>query len=603
MLVPILIQISPKGVAQAAAVDNIVREYWTNPFVIAIWVFFLIGLVAIMRYLRRLPAQQRALGVTHSNYDKLIKLSETNPEAIRAELLRGVDHGSIAAQRIDELHWISVHGGDFDQVALADVLAAREGARISIARYGASVLVLLGLCGAVYGLSSVVVQMGPELRQVQEHLASKNTQADAFASLLNTMSSSLVHTRGAFYASLTGILSSVLLLFANWWVGYRQVRFLTKIEDLTATKLIPAFKPLSKETELAGAVDSFKEGSNYLVRLSDSLDGKMTQVGGGLENLFAVVRKFSEVGEALRSNQERVYEAQSQMIEVVDRFVAVTSRIENIQSESKLAIADLLTEVKGSNKNLSRAIDEWKSKHESVLQEVQRAFQLAHSETKDARDTSKDWIGQTIDLVKGSLDGQLAQLNTQAIEMLEKQQISNRDHLKEVLSDQSLFVTKLQEAVLNGDGHREMLEGLGKTIAQERKDFSETLGRVMERNAGAVNTLITEQKKLLEVSRMKSVEQGLERFANENRGQFSALLVEQKEFTKQLAGVGEGMGSLTRILRTLVAVAVVSIPVFAALGVMFIFNIKPADTETQVISTLAIVAMIVLIAMFLRSKM
>jgi len=603
MLIPILIQISAQAANPAVAVDNIVREYWTNPFVIAIWAFFVVGLVAILRYLRSLPTQQTALRVTHSNYDKLIKLNETNPEAIRAELLKGVDHRSIAAQRIDELHWISVHGGDFDQVALADVLAAREGARISIARYGASVLVLLGLCGAVYGLSSVVVQMGPELRQVQEHLASKNTQAEAFTSLLNTMSSSLVHTRGAFYASLTGILSSVLLLFANWWVGYRQVRFLTKIEDLTATKLIPAFKPLSKETELAGAVDSFREGSNYLVRLSDSLDGKMTQVGGGLENLFAVVRKFSEVGEALRSNQEGVREAQARMIEVVDRFVAVTSRIENIQTESKTAISDLLSAVQASNKNLGRAIDEWKSKHESVLQEVQRAFQLAHSETKDARDTSKDWIGQTIDLVKGSLDGQLAQLNTQALEMLEKQQVSNRNQLKEVLTDQSVFVSKLQEAVLNGDGHREMLEGLGKTIAQERKDFAETLRKVMDRNESAVTSLITEQKKLLEVSQMKSVEQGLERFANENRGQFSALLVEQKEFTKQLAGVGEGMGSLTRILRTLVAVAVVSIPVFAALGVMFIFNIKPTDTETQVISTLAIVAMIVLIAMFLRSKM
>src|SRR6185369_7052293 len=108
------------------------------------------------------------------------------------------------------------------------------------------------------------------------------------------MSLSLVHTRNAFYASLTGILLSVALLSLNWGVNFLQIQFLTRLEDLTATKLIPIFKPLPKEYELAGALDSFKEGANYLVRLSDELDAKMTQVGSGLDSLFAIVRKFGE---------------------------------------------------------------------------------------------------------------------------------------------------------------------------------------------------------------------------------------------------------------------------------------------------------------------
>jgi len=69
-----------------------------------------------------------------------------------------------------ELQRISARGGDFDQVALAEVLAAREGAKVSIARYVASVLVLLGLCGAIWGLSGLVVNMGPALKNVQEQL-------------------------------------------------------------------------------------------------------------------------------------------------------------------------------------------------------------------------------------------------------------------------------------------------------------------------------------------------------------------------------------------------------------------------------------------------
>jgi hypothetical protein len=598
MLAAFYIQVAPSGPA-----DNIVREYLTNPFVIIIWAIFTLALLSILRYLRRLPHQYRAISLARANHDRLIKLSETNPEAIRAELLKAVNPNSIVGHRIDELHWISVHGGDFDQVALAEVLAAREGARISIARYAASVLVLLGLCGAVYGLSSVVVQMGPELRQVQQHLASHDTQAEAFNSLLNTMSASLVHTRGAFYASLTGILASVLLLFANWWVGLRQVTFLTQLEDLTATKLIPAFKPLPKETQLAGAIDSFREGSNYLVRLSDDLDNRMDQVGGGLENLFAVVRKFSEVGEALRSNQERVYQAQTQMIDVVDRFVSLTSRIENIQSESRQTMEDLLNEVRDSNKNLARAVAEWKYEHEAVLHEIQRAFQLAHSETKDARDSSKEWIDQTITLIKGSLDGQLAQLNVQALDMLEKQQVGNRANLREVLDDQSIFVSNLQEAVINSDGHREMMAGLAKTISEERKWFSEIMREALKTHEGAISALIKEQKQLLQVSGMKSVEQSLERFAGENQEQFSGLLKQQDHLTSQIVEIGKSLGSLARILKTLIGVAVASIPVFAALGAMYIFNIRPSDTLSQVVSLVAILAMIGLIAFFLRSKL
>ncbi|HJQ23986.1 MAG TPA: hypothetical protein VKA60_08730 [Blastocatellia bacterium] len=603
------------------ASNDIVREYLTNPFVIVIWAVFLVGVIGLVRYLLRLPAQYRALERTHKNYGHVVKTGETDAEVIRGELLKEVDRHSVPAQRVEELHWISVHGGDFDQVALSEVLAAREVARTSFARYGASILVLLGLCGAVYGLSNVVVRMGPELREVQEQLTARNASPaaepgragqpaadsrapiqDSFGRLLKTMSLSLVHTRNAFYASLTGILLSILLLFLNWSVNFAQVRFLTQLEDMTATKLIPIFKPLPKEYELAGALDSFKEGSNYLVRLSDDLDSKMAQVGGGLDNLFTIVRKFGEGADALHSSQERVYEAQEQMMQVVEQFVGLTSRIENNQDQTRQNIEDVLTAVREGNRNLSRAIEEWKGKHESVLLELQRAFNQAHVETKDVRETSRTWIKETNDLIRDSFDRQLDTFNRQSLELLERQQESNRDHLTKVIEDQSTFVFKLQEAVANSDGHRDLVEGMASAIREERRTFSENLERLLASNKGVMQRMLEEQRKLVDVTGLRNVERGMESFALSTQKQFADMLKVQQEFAQQIGTNRQQVNSLNSLIKTLIVVAVVAIPVFAVLAVMFIFNLQPTDRQTQVFSFIGILAMIAVMVWALRTR-
>src|SRR5207237_854830 len=206
----------------------------------------------------RLPEQRAALDAVTENYREVERKQETDAELIKQDLLHDVDPDTIVAHRVVELQRISVRGGDFDQVALAEVLAARESAKISLARYVASVLVLLGLCGAVWGLSGLIRNMSPALNEVQTEL-DKNTPAarapnapagtegadstvaiqDSFKKLIKTMSDSLASTRGAFYASLTGILASIVLLLCNWFASWRQINFLAALEDLTATKLIP----------------------------------------------------------------------------------------------------------------------------------------------------------------------------------------------------------------------------------------------------------------------------------------------------------------------------------------------------------------------------
>lgn len=612
-----LLQIQPSATPQTT---SIFWEYWLNPFVLAILLFFILSFLKLMSYLIKLPRQHAALEQVAENYREVERKQETDPELIKEDLLQEVDPESIPAQRVVELKRISVRGGDFDQVALADVLAAREGAQVSVARYVASVLVLLGLCGAIWGLSGLIRKMGPALVQVQEQLdntvsengsarpdagtSTDNTAAvqASFAALVKTMSDSLTNTRGAFFASLTGILASVLLLLFNWFVSRRQIDFLATLEDLTATRLIPIFKPLPEAAQLAEVVAAFREGSSYMVRLSEELDGKVSQVGTSLENLFAIVRKFGEGADALRAHQNRVYEAQDQMMGVVNQFMGLTSRIEANQAGAHVDLNVVVKAVGESNKNLARALEDWQARHEDVLQSLERGAKLAHSETVEARKLAEKGITEVAGLIRTSMDQQVALLRAQAIELLEQQQVGTRDHLREVINRQGEFVTQLQKSVAESDGHKELLAGLAKTVEQERSTFAQRMEKILKQNEQTLKALLAEQKQLLDISGMKRVEQSLEKFVSDSRAEFNQLMDRQEAFGEQFSELSYVANRLGIMLRILIGVAVVTIPVFATLGIMYIFDVRPQDQVMRIASMLVIVTMIFLIAWFLRAR-
>lgn len=610
-------QAQPATVIQTTSV---LGEYILNPFVLAILALFLLSALRLSRYLSGLPAQHVALAQVAENYQRVEDTQETDPELVKQDLLRNVDLKTIAAQRVVELQRISARGGDFDQVALAEVLAAREGAKVSIARYVASVLVLLGLCGAIWGLSGLVVNMGPALRNVQEQLdkgtpvkganagtSEGGTDSTAavqasFTTLVKTMSDSLTNTRTAFFASLTGILASVLLLFSNWFASRQQIGFLTALEDLTATRLIPAFKPPHEVSQLGAVITSFREGLDYMVRLTTEFDTKVSTIGRSLEDLFAIVRKFGEGADALQAHQDRVYQAQDQMMGVVTQFMGLTSRIEAHQAGAHVDLEGVMLAVSESNKNLARSLEDWQARHEEMLQRVEQGAKQAHAENAEARKLAQKGFDELTGLIRTSVRQQVEALRTQAIGVLQQQESGTREHITQLLDRQGEFVAQLQNSINDSIGHKELLAGLGATIGEERGAFVVQMNAMLEQNKEALKSLIAEQQKLLDLSGLRRLEDGLVLFMRDSRSQFDALMERQNTFGQEFGQLGQQAARLSLMLKILVGVATVSIPVFTAMGVMFIFDLRPEAVEMRVVSMVAIVLMIGLLAWFLRAR-
>lgn len=592
-------------------------EYILNPFVLAILVFFALSFIKLLSYLRKLSTQHAALDQLAYNYHQVERKQETDPQLIKRDLLQDVTEDTIAAQRVAELQWISARGGDVDQVALAEVLAAREAAKVSIARYVASVLVLVGLCGAIWGLSGLVVKMGPALRNVQEQLDENTPNANSgtatvvenkdkiaavqasFAALVKTMSDSLTDTRSAFFASLTGILASVILLLLNWYVSSRQIDFLTELEDLTATKLIPIFKPVGETAQVADVVTAFRDGSEYMVRLSGVLDNKVSQVARSLDDLFVVVHKFSAAADSLEQHESRVHDAQEQMIGVVSQFMGLTSRIEAHQAGAHVDIEDVVKAVNETNNNLTRALENWQTRHEDLLQILERGAKQARFESKKVRELTENGIVKVAGMINSSMEEQLGQLRAQALELLQQQQVGAGNQLSELVNRQGEFVTSLQQSISDSNGHKELLAGLGATISQERVAFTEVLDKVQQQNEKALKALLIEQKRMFEASSVAETSVGP---AGSGNTDFSAMMVRLETLGNHFTELSNTAARFGLILRILTGVAVVTIPVFAALAIVYILDLRPEDQVVRIGSLLVILAMVSMSTWFLRAK-
>jgi uncharacterized protein YceH (UPF0502 family) len=200
------------------------------------------------------------------------------------------------------------------------------------------------------------------------------------------------------------------------------------------------------------------------------------------------------------------------------------------------------------------------------------------------------------------VDSQVSLLRAQALELFEQQQVATREHLDQLLERQGKFVEELQDSVGKSDGHQALLSGLATTIGEERSVFAARLEEVLRRNEQALHALLDEQKQLLDISGMRSVEQGLEQFVRENRTEFAGLVHRQAELDQHFGKLSQLAGRLGTMLHILIGIATVTVPVFAALGVMYIFNLRPEDQIMRAVSLLVITLMIFMLAWFLRTK-
>ena len=453
--------------------------YFTNIFVILIWIFFVFACISIWRYRKYLLENEVNLKQIEKNADNLIKNNQDTAKITKTDLLININSGSLVAERIKDLELMFRHGGNSETALLADNLTAREFSKLSFVRYVASILVLLGLCGAIYGLSGIVLKMGPELRNVQEltRQISDNQTNDkgqntslvavqnSIGTLVDGMAGSLEDTQGAFAASLTGVIFSVILLFFNWWIGKKQSIFLSDFESLTLKYLTPLFQPATATAQLTEAAKSLNYGSGHAANLAFRLDELVIRTNESLEKIFAIIRKFEDSAKVFERSNLSVTEAQDKMLELAQQFTSLTSLVEKHQEISREEITNVISSVNVNSESITKVLTEWRQKHEEGLQIMEKTFKYSEEKQSTLQESSVN---------------EIVQFRAQMLESIDKIQKHGQDQIKLMLAEQKKYIDNLSETFTKGKGYKELVTHLDKIFKDEREDFSKNIREIIE---------------------------------------------------------------------------------------------------------------------------
>ncbi len=265
----------------------------------------------------------------------------------------------LVQHRLVLLKRLQLSGEPVDTEMLAAISAETFRDAAPIARWGTSILVLLGLAGTLVGLSLAVSELSTTLLR-----GGMGTQemVDAILATLGRM-------EVAFSTTLAGVGGSVLVGSVLAILRHQQSRAIRKLEELSSTQWAPLFKT----TEESRMGDAVKELEATREILKEGLDQTLTDVRVGFE---ALGNQFRDQSTELLNQVGSLRDA---MLEIIGE-----------RSEDSLSLAQYVETVKATTEELQegvRASGQLLPRVQHALEETIRSEQqsLAHTLTEHTR--------------------------------------------------------------------------------------------------------------------------------------------------------------------------------------------------------------------------
>jgi len=192
-----------------------------------ILVLFGLGMVRFISVLLRYQGEEKAL-----------KQFTSNVAQRRGNLLQAVPAASIIAQRFETLQTMATSQVEINHAALASTLMASESTRTGLLRFVQNTLILCGVFGTIVSLSIALFGASS--------LLESSVSSSGMGMVIHGMSTALSTT-------MTAIVCYLAFAYFNGALQNVQTNFLTAVEQLTTTHLVPTLQvtPNSVDRQLA----------------------------------------------------------------------------------------------------------------------------------------------------------------------------------------------------------------------------------------------------------------------------------------------------------------------------------------------------------------
>ena len=372
-------------------------------------IFFWVGVINYGVHLGRLGYEYICLKFVQIEIKK--GLDVTSPDFFnrlaKSVVLRTGIRVSIIYRRIHDLVKIKQNGGEIDHDVLGDIHAGAASRKAGLSTYILGILIILGLVGTLWGLTTAVIKVQPLLQDIDD--------LDQLPQISKALQETLQGMGTAFKTTLAGLVTSLGLGALGWLFGFLNSVFLTRFETVVATEVIPHFKETpeslveSSLDQLQVSVGEFKLATEDNVRRMQESIQQLTEKSWDayLEQQYVIANELREIPGELRESLGGISEYQVLIRSTVGSFEKMTENFMTEISKNQSAVDAMVSDFKELTTHSMSQISEYQEALreglESAVPQLEAESEALKATIRDAQNSQAEFIENLADILKRRL--------------------------------------------------------------------------------------------------------------------------------------------------------------------------------------------------------
>ena len=409
-------------------------------------------------------------------------LGEISPDLLnnlgKSTITRTGIRFSIIYGRIRDLISIKQNGGEIDHDALGDIHAGAASRKASLSNYILGILIILGLVGTLWGLTTAVIEVQPLLQDIDD--------LDQLPQISNALQETLKGMGTAFKTTLAGLVTSLGLGALGWFFSLSNSAFLTQFETVVATEIIPHFKQTPESSiessldQLQVSVGEFKLATEDNVRKMQESIQQLTEKSWDayLEQQYVIANELREIPRELRESLGGINEYQVLIKSTVESFEKMTENFMTEISENQSAVDTMVEEFKTLTKMSMSQVSEYQ---EALREGLEGAVPQLEAESEALKGTIRESQKSQAEFIEHLADTLKRQLQS----ITDRQQ-NTEEGLRETVVNVREVAGELQLGI------KSTVESFGKMTENFMTEISQ--------HQSAVDTVVNDFKEMTEES-------------------------------------------------------------------------------------------------------
>ncbi|OWY23873.1 hypothetical protein C7N43_23360 [Sphingobacteriales bacterium UPWRP_1] len=430
-------------------------------------IFLASAAIVVKELLRFVLHENEALQQMQDNFVYLDKQTQTLAQSY-GTLVKNCLPG-IAVNRAESIYLIAMQQQPVVHSTLTDndVLRENASAASNFLRYARSAMVMLGLFGTFYGLSQMVGQ----IRVVFDEINTDTIRQllESYSHATQSMKTILAPMKDAFLTSFWGLLGTIVLGLLLLPLNWVKQQFFSRLETLTATRLIPFFNPPQQEALVAQLVDKVTLNTQMVNDIARSMQLTSEHLAADFTNLRQFTANLKTSIDSYIQAQDALSQTITAMHGAVNAMTANTGqgtetyKIAEALNLHNATIAQLTDRLYNTEFSFSDWLKEIialsQQQHLQLKEELKSMIELSRSNLSNTQSASNRFDISTKKF-KDTLDSLEQMLNTFAAMVQEAVQ-------KEVL--------KLDELGLKLQGLQDLMRNLNMELPTQLSRMAGTL--------------------------------------------------------------------------------------------------------------------------------